>query len=153
MLKGIDIYSQLDFALHFFAFVMRHWDRLAAWLHYVFSEWLSETTSECKALGGLCKCQIEREAVPFVHAYRPSLINRVCLLECPSLFLPRSLPIPPLHSPPLPLVHLHWDHKLLKMKPCFQSVRRASQCQGLSHTPLPLKSTYVEKIVSFFSCR
>ena len=34
---------------------------------------------------------------------------------------------------PFTLLHLHWDHKLLKIKPCFQSVRRASQCQGPSH--------------------
>lgn len=43
-------------------------------------------------------------------------------------------------SPPLPftLPSTHWDHKLLNIKPCFQSVRRASRCQGPSHPVLHL---------------
>lgn len=36
------------------------------------------------------------------------------------------------------LFHLHWDHKLLNTKPCFQSVRCTSQCQGPWHPPLHL---------------
>lgn len=43
-------------------------------------------------------------------------------------------------SPLLPfiLLSLRWDHKLLNIKPCFQSVRRASRCQGPSHPLLHL---------------
>lgn len=40
---------------------------------------------------------------------------------------------PPL---PLPLLPRRRDHKLLNIKPCFQSVRRGSGCQGL-HVPSP----------------
>lgn len=38
---------------------------------------------------------------------------------------------------PLPLLPRRRDHKLLNIKPCFQSVRRGGGCQGLHFPPCP----------------
>lgn len=38
---------------------------------------------------------------------------------------------------PLPLLPRRRDHKLLNIKPCFQSVRRGGGCQGLHVAPPP----------------
>lgn len=80
----------------------------------------------------ICSCKL---GVSHWH-----LPMRVCLGRCPSVPLPRSLPFLPLISSlPSPLTSSHWDHKLLNIKPCFQSVRRGSRCQGPSDRLLHLR--------------
>lgn len=103
-----------------------------------------ERTSECKTEDGFLEQHVRlrsKRSHLFLLAGRlsstsadESLSWRMSFISppkvsagTPSLLLPSTLP------------SLHGDHKLLNIKPCFQSVRRASQCQGPSHPLLHLR--------------
>lgn len=85
-------------------------------------------------------CQIEIEAIPFVPVSWASLID-ICwwefVLDDVLHFTSQGLSQFSLPSP-FKLLSQCWDHKLLNIKPCFQSVRHAIQCQGPSHPLLHL---------------
>lgn len=90
----------------------------------------------------------EIEAIPFVPVSRASIID-ICLSRnmpfSSHLKVSRSTLFPLL---PFTLLSLGCNHKLLNIKPCFQSVRLASRSQGPSHPLLHFQRHLYEKSTS-----
>lgn len=121
------------------------WDRLVGLLNIrsrCQREREKERESECKTEEGFLKHVKLRskQSHLFLLAGRLSSTSADESLSWKMSFISPPKVSPGTPSPLLPctLLSLRWDHKLLNIKPCFQSVRRASQCQGPSHPLLHL---------------
>lgn len=103
----------------------------------------NEGKTKCKTKEGFLKQHVKlrsKQSHLFLLAGRLSSTSADESLSWKMSFISPPKVSPGTPSPLLPftLLSLHWDHKLLNIKPCFQSVRRASRCQGPSHPLLHL---------------
>lgn len=102
-----------------------------------------EGKSECKMEEGFLKRHVKlrsKQSHLFLLAGRLSSTSADESLSWTMSFTspPKVSPSTPSPLLPFTLLSLCWDHKLLNIKPCFQSVRHTSRCQGPLHPVLHL---------------